>query len=52
MNDPRFAVWNALRDDEITVLACEGSGTLMLFVDIPYVRERIHPLGDLPAAYV
>ena len=35
MNDPRFAVWNALQDGEITLLACEEPGTLMMFETFP-----------------
>ena len=43
--DTRIAVWNTLHDGEITVLAMEGD-TLVMFVSIPYIRERITPLGD------
>jgi hypothetical protein len=46
MADLRFAVWNELHDGEITVLAQEEPGTLTMFVNIPYVRQRLQPLGD------
>jgi hypothetical protein len=44
--DLRFAVWNELHDGEITVLSQEEPGTLTIFVNIPYVRQRLQPLGD------
>ena len=43
--DTRIAIWNTLHDGEITVLAME-SDTLVMFVSIPYIRERLTPLGD------
>jgi hypothetical protein len=43
--DARIAIWNTLHDGEITVVALEGD-TLVVFVSIPYIRERIPPLGD------
>jgi hypothetical protein len=43
--DPRIAIWNTLHDGEITVVAQEGAD-LVMFVSIPYVRERLKPLGD------
>ena len=43
--DPRIAIWNTLHDGEITVVALEGD-TLVMFVSIPYIRERLSPLGD------
>jgi len=43
--DTRIAIWNTLHDGEITVLAMEGD-TLVMFVSIPYIRERLAPLGD------
>jgi hypothetical protein len=46
MADPRFDIWNVLHDGEITVIALEKPETLVMFVDIPYVRQRIGPLGD------
>lgn len=38
-------IWNLLHDGEITVVGVEGTD-LVLFVDIPYLRERLRPLGD------
>jgi len=46
MEDPRFGVWNVLQDGEITALGREEPTTLVIFVTIPYLRERIEPLGD------
>ncbi len=43
--DTRIAIWNTLHDGEITVVALKGD-TLVVFVSIPYIRERISPLGD------
>lgn len=43
--DVRIAVWNTLHDGEITVVAKDGAD-LMMFVSIPYIRERLKPLGD------
>jgi hypothetical protein len=43
--DARIAIWNTLHDGEITVLGRDGD-TLVMFVSIPYIRERILPLGD------
>jgi hypothetical protein len=45
-NDPRFGIWNALHDGEITIMAREQPDSLIMFVSIPYVRRRIQPLGD------
>ena len=45
-DDPRFGIWNALHDGEITVVAREEPDSLIIFVSIPYVRRRIMPLGD------
>jgi hypothetical protein len=46
MKDPRLAAWNALHDGEITVIGREEPDTLIMFVSIPYLRQRISPLGD------
>jgi hypothetical protein len=46
MTDPRFDIWNVLHDGEITVVAREEPDSLIMFVDIPYLRQRIAPLGD------
>src|SRR5688500_17259119 len=46
MDDPRVAIWNTLHDGEITVIRREEPGKLVMFVSIPYLRERITPLGD------
>ena len=43
--DERIAVWNTLHDGEITA-ARHTSGTLTLFVNIPYLRRRFEPMGD------
>jgi hypothetical protein len=45
-DDPRFGIWNALHDGEIAVVARDGPDTLIILVNIPYVRRRIAPLGD------
>lgn len=43
--DERIAIWNALHDGEITGATLEGNA-LVMFVNIPYVRARLAPLGD------
>lgn len=43
--DTRIAIWNTLHDGKITVLAMEGD-VLAVFISIPYIRERLAPLGD------
>lgn len=43
--DPRIEIWQVLHDGEITVVRRDGED-LTMFVSIPYVRERISPLGD------
>jgi hypothetical protein len=43
--DPRIDIWNALHDGEITVSAV-ADGVLTMFVNIPYLRARLEPLGD------
>ena len=40
-----ISIWNTLHDGEITVLEMTGD-TLTMFVNVPYIRERIRPLGD------
>jgi hypothetical protein len=45
-DDPRFGIWNAPHDGEITVVAREEPDSVIIFVNIPYVRRRIAPLGD------
>jgi hypothetical protein len=45
-DDPRFGIWSALHDGEITIAERETPDTLLLFVSIPYIRRRIEPLGD------
>lgn len=43
--DPRFAIWNTLHDGEITVVR-QISDRVDMFINVPYIRERIEPLGD------
>jgi hypothetical protein len=43
--DPRFGIWNVFHDGDITIMQREASDVVM-FVCIPYLRRRIHPLGD------
>ena len=45
-DDPRFGIWNALHDGEITIAVREAPDVVVMFVSIPYVRRRIEPLGD------
>lgn len=45
-DDPRFGIWNAFHDGEITIAEREAPEILVMFVSIPYVRRRIQPLGD------
>lgn len=45
-DDPRFGIWNALHDGEITIAVREATDVVVMFVSIPYVRRRIEPLGD------
>ena len=46
MTDNRIRIWNILHDGEITAIEGEDSGTLTMFVSIPYLRRRMPPLGD------
>lgn len=39
------AIWNTLHDGEITVVEMLDD-TLTIFINVPYIRERIRPLGD------
>ena len=43
--DPRIDIWNVLHDGEFTVLAVRDN-VLTMFVNIPYLRARLTPLGD------
>ena len=44
--DRRIQIWNILHDGEITAISGEESGTLTMFVNIPFLRRRVEPLGD------
>lgn len=44
--DNRIEIWNILHDGEITAISDGDSGTLTMFVSIPYLRRRLPPLGD------
>jgi len=44
--DERIRIWNLLHDGEITAVAGQGTGTLVMFVSIPYLRRRMPPTGD------
>ena len=44
--DHRIAIWNTLHDGEITVVSNEVDGTFVMFVNIPYIRSRLKPIGD------
>ena len=35
-----------MHDGEITVVSHEDDGTFVMFVNIPYVRSRLKPIGD------
>jgi hypothetical protein len=43
--DPRIAIWNTLHDGEITVVR-QIDDRVDMFINVPYIRERIEPLGD------
>ncbi len=43
--DARIRIWNALHDGEISAISEDGD-TLTMFVNIPYLRRRLKPLGD------
>ena len=44
--DHRIAIWNTLHDGEITVVSHEDDGSFVMFVNIPYIRSRLKPIGD------
>lgn len=44
--DKRIATWNMLHDGEITAISKEDEQTLRIFVNIPYLRRRLKPIGD------
>lgn len=44
--DERIAIWNTLHDGEITVISTEDNDTFTMWVNIPYIRSRLTPLGD------
>ncbi|MCL1920736.1 MAG: hypothetical protein FWG50_06615 [Kiritimatiellaeota bacterium] len=39
-------IWNILHDGEITAVEKGKNGLYTIFVNIPYLRRRISPLGD------
>jgi len=39
-------IWNILHDGEITAVEKGMNGFYTIFVNIPYLRRRIKPLGD------
>ena len=43
--DKRIQIWNILHDGEITVFE-QKDETLIMFINIPYLRRRLKPLGD------
>lgn len=44
--DPKIDIWNVLHDGEITAISDENSDSLTMFVNIPWLRRRIEPIGD------
>jgi hypothetical protein len=44
--DNRIAIWNTLHDGQITAISKEAEQTLRMFVNIPYLRRRLKPIGD------
>ena len=46
MMDKRIQIWNLLHDGQITAIAGENTQTLTMFVNIPYLRRKLEPLGD------
>jgi hypothetical protein len=42
----RIDIWNVLHDGEITAVSGEGSQNIIMFVNIPYLRRRLNPIGD------
>ena len=43
--DERIEIWNVLLDGQITAVKGQGR-VLTMFVNIPYLRRRMKPLGD------
>lgn len=41
-----ICIWNILHDGEITAVEKGMDGLYTIFVNIPYLRRRIMPLGD------
>jgi len=41
-----IAIWNVLHDGEITAVEAGTDGSYTMFVNIPYLRKRLKPLGD------
>jgi len=41
-----ISIWNVLHDGEITAVEKNTDGLYTIFVNIPYLRRRIPPLGD------
>ena len=39
-------IWNILHDGEITAVEENKNGVYTIFINIPYLRRRIRPLGD------
>ena len=39
-------IWNILHDGEITAVEKGMNGLYTIFINIPYLRRRIKPLGD------
>lgn len=44
--DPRIEIWNILHDGQITAVEEDDTGNVRMFVNIPYLRRRMQPLGD------
>ena len=44
--DSKISIWNVLHDGAITAIECKSDGILTMFVNIPYLRKRLKPLGD------
>lgn len=44
--DEQIQIWNILHDGEITAIEKKDGDTVIMFVNIPYLRRRIKPLGD------
>ena len=45
MSDERIDIWNVFHDGSITV-AEQSHDHVVMFVNIPYLRRRLQPLGD------